>query len=172
VNPVLTCRVLTTFDPFPNRPPEVLWEGVLDWHETAKPDAAGRTRFLKLQCGLRRGPNGPFITVPAIRKWDPALNRLVVSRDANNKVRTYVDVGHMLQRSGVATVLAHLEKVAAAGAPIGGTATGDMREAARQVFAEEGEYLPDTAGRLPGEPDIEDAPNSRAADDPFGELKW
>jgi hypothetical protein len=154
---MLTCKVLTTFDPFPDQPAAIIWTGVLDFHEDAKPDEAGRTRLLKLQCSMRQGMNGLFLTMPFRQKC--VDGRLVPALDKTGKYRTIVDVGHLFQRLGVKTIQQWMVDNPGHGRDIDGPTAiqteMDLREAAKQTFAEEGtEATPSTP------------------DDPFGELKW
>ena len=67
--------------------------------------------------------------MPYIRKVDRDSGRLVAVKDANGRYRNYVDIGPGFQKSGTAAVLEHLAKPTVA-------EMGDMREAARQTFAE------------------------------------
>lgn len=182
---MLVCSVLYTFQPGSRTPPEVKWEGILEWKDEQDPSPSGHTRVLKLQCGLRVGQNGPFLTMPYVRKQDPTTGRTVAARGADGKYRNYADVGWRFQQTGVDAVRAHIQSGGFASVGVSPTANQWDQPAPqpRQPInaTPPQERIPGTVTQAEGDallaaqqafPGATLGPVTSEADDPFGDLPW
>ena len=114
----LECAVRLSFRPGDRTPESVKWEGILEWSDPARPSPNGHTRVLRLQCGMRMGPNGFFLTMPYVRKVENG--RIVAARGNDGKYRNYADVGWEFQQTGVEAVMRWLTENPGHGATITG----------------------------------------------------
>lgn len=138
----IQARVLRTFPANDRRPDAVKWEGVLVWENPDVQDDTGRAQLvLKVQCGMRAGSNGNFLTMP--QQMQATINdngqprmrpKTWTDRDGNTRYSPLVTLGRGLQSLGVKAVETYLKEQQSS-AP-SSASSSDLTGEAQQAFGD------------------------------------